>query len=86
MPRHGPTLEDFTAALGRELRLRGVPFSQAILRAFAADVWPLTGDEPDTGRWARHFVDTGHALRGPTLAFSASRAYPDRLAGRWRSG
>jgi hypothetical protein len=31
---------DFRAALGQELRLRGIGFSRADLLEFAADVWP----------------------------------------------
>jgi hypothetical protein len=55
------TLEDFTAALEQELRLRGVHFKQSDLFDFAADVWPLAQDDPDVARWAQAFIDRGRA-------------------------
>ncbi len=47
---------DFTLALESELRLLGRPFDRGALLAFAADVWPLAEDDPDTGLWAREFL------------------------------
>jgi hypothetical protein len=54
------TREEFTQQLERELRLRGVGFHRASLAEYVEASWPRIADDPDLGRWARQFVDSGN--------------------------
>jgi hypothetical protein len=50
------TQPDFAALLEQELRLLAVPFDQAELLTYAADVWPVAQDDPDVRRWSKEFL------------------------------
>ena len=54
------TREEFSQQLERELRLRGVGFHRATLAEYVEAAWPRIADDPDLGRWARQFVDSGN--------------------------
>ena len=54
------TWDEFTQQLEMELRLCGVGFHRATLAEFVEASWPLIADDPDLGRWAREFVDSGN--------------------------
>jgi hypothetical protein len=57
-----PTPSAFVRALEAELRLRGEPFGLADLLAFAEAARPLMREDPDPGRWAREFIDSGRGV------------------------
>ena len=54
------TRDEFSQQLQRELRLRGVGFHRATLAEYVEASWPRIADDPDLGRWARQFVDSGN--------------------------
>ena len=54
------TREEFSRQLEMELGLRGLAFHRATLAEFVDASWPLIADDPDLGRWAREFVDSGN--------------------------
>jgi hypothetical protein len=62
------TRDDFATALGRELRLRGLPFRPADVLEFADDTWPLAKAKPDPARWAERFLQAGSTAAEPDLA------------------
>ena len=54
------TRDEFTQQLEMELRLCGVGFHRATLAEYVEAAWPRIADDPDLGRWARQFVDSGN--------------------------
>jgi hypothetical protein len=53
------THEHFIEALEDELRRRHVQFLYTEIRSFVELHWPAIVKDPDIGRWAREFIDSG---------------------------
>jgi hypothetical protein len=52
-------LSAFIRTVEADLQARGAEFSLCDLIAYCGDVWPLAREEPDAGRWAQDFTDSG---------------------------